>query len=85
MLNWTDGKMSEFFFFIAFGCTILAMIFSPLELESWSVASASVAIVTALGGIYLAFRAWKEPLPEDAPADAQQSAEAAPSAEKRKP
>jgi len=63
----SDGKMSEIFFCIAFGCTLVAMIFSPLDQDNLSMAAASVAIVTALGGIYLAFQAWKEPLPEDMP------------------
>ncbi|ARP50995.1 MULTISPECIES: hypothetical protein [Caproicibacterium] len=67
MLDWSDGKMSEIFFFISLGCTLLAMVSSPLEWDSWSIAAASVAVVTALGGIYLAFHAWEEPLPEDVP------------------
>lgn len=67
MSQLTDGKMSEIFFCIAFACTLVAMVFSPLNQDNWSMAAASVAVVTALGGIYLAFQAWKEPLPEDKP------------------
>jgi uncharacterized membrane protein YebE (DUF533 family) len=64
--------MSEIFFCIAFACTLVAMVFSPLNQDNWSMAAASVAVVTALGGIYLAFQAWKEPLPEDEPPAAQE-------------
>lgn len=65
MLDCSDGKMSEIFFCIALGCTLLAMVFSPLDQDSWSMAAAAIAVVTALGGIYLAFHAWNEPLPQD--------------------
>ena len=67
MLEFSDGKMSEIFFCISFACTLIAMVFSPLNQDNWSIAAAAVAVVTALGGIYLAFQAWKEPLPEDEP------------------
>ncbi|WOC32004.1 MULTISPECIES: hypothetical protein [Caproicibacterium] len=82
MLECSDGKMSEIFFCISFACTLIAMVFSPLNQDNWSIAAAAVAIVTALGGLYLAFQAWNEPLPEDAPPAPESAPRANPADEK---
>lgn len=65
MKHISDGQLSEIFFCAALAATLIAMVFSPLELDAISVAAATVAIVAGLGGIYLAFCAWREPLDED--------------------
>lgn len=63
----SDGELAGIFFVISLLLTLVAMVLSPLEIDQWSIAAAAVALVTGLGGIYLAFSAWKEPLPEDLP------------------
>lgn len=69
MKSISDGRLSEVFFCVALAATLAAMVLSPLELDAFSVAAAAIAIVAGLGGIYLAFSAWHEPLDEDGPED----------------
>ena len=54
MPNLSDRQLSGIFFCVALAAALLAMIFSPLELDGASVAAAAVAIIVSLGGIYLA-------------------------------
>lgn len=55
----SDKQLSWIFFTIACVCALIGMILSPLEQEALSITFSMIAVVIALGGIFLAFESLK--------------------------
>ncbi len=61
----SDGKLALIFFEVGLVLTLISMVLGPFSIADWAIASAAVACITAIGGMYLAFSSWDEPDEKD--------------------